>query len=70
MEIIRRRFENIQKGIKSDMKKILDERAVGDNDFQTDAIISDIEESNNKMLSVMNTATTINGDEEVLPKDK
>ena len=43
---------------------------MGDNDFQTDAIISDIEESNNKMLSVMNTVTTINGDEEVLPKDK
>ena len=70
MEIIRQKFDNIQKGIKSDMKKILDKRGVGDNDFQTDAIISDIEESNNKMLSVMNTATTINGDEEVLPKDK
>ena len=68
MEIIRQKFDNIQKGIKSDMKKMLDKRGVGGNEFHTNSILSSIEESNNKMFSVMNNLTTSKGNEDVLLK--
>ena len=43
---------------------------MGGNEFHTNSILGAIEESNNKILSVMNNLTTNNDNEEVLPKDK
>ena len=43
---------------------------LGGNEFHTNAILSAIEESNNKMLGVMENVTTSNGNEDVLLKDK
>ena len=70
MEILRQHFDNILKVIKSNMNKILEKRGVGGNQFCTNAILGDIEESKNKIFSVMNNVTTINGNEDVLPKDE
>ena len=47
---------------------MLDKRGVGGNKFHNNSILSDIEESNKYMLSVMNNVTTSNGNEDVLPK--
>ena len=52
------------------MKKMLDERGVGGNNFQTNNTLSDIEESNKKMLRVTKNVTTSNGNGDVLLKDK
>ena len=52
------------------MNKILNERGVGGNQFHSIAIISDIEETNNKIIIFMNNVTTSNGNQDVLPKDK
>ena len=49
---------------------MLDKRGVGGNEFHTNSILRAIEESNNNMVSVMKNVTTINGNEDVLPKDK
>ena len=43
---------------------------MGGNEFHTNDIISAIEESNNKMLSVMKNVTTSYGNEDVLLKDE
>ena len=63
MEIPRQKCDDIQKGIKSDMKKMLKERGVGGNEFHTNSILSDIEESKNKIISVMKNVNTSNGNE-------
>ena len=52
------------------MNEILKKRGVDDNEFHTNSILGDIEESNNKMLSVTKIVTTSNGNEDILPKDK
>ena len=39
-------------------------------EFHNNAILGAIEESNNKMISVMYNMTTINGNEDVLLRDK
>ena len=70
MEILMQKTYDLQKGIKSDMQKMFDERGVGGNEFHTNDIISAIEESNNKMLSVMKNVTTSYGNEDVLLKDE
>ena len=70
MEILRRKFDDIQTAIKSGMNKIIYKRGVGVNEFHTNSILGDIEESNNKMLSVTKIVTTSNGNEDILPKDK
>ena len=70
IEIPREKIEDLQKRIKSEMNKILDERSVGGNEFPNNANLGAIEESNNKILSVINNVTTRNGNEDVLPKNK
>ena len=52
------------------MNKMIDERGVGGDEFHNNAILSDIEESKNKILSVIKNVTTSNGNEDVLPKDE
>ena len=58
MEILRQIFDYLQKGIKSDINKIIKERGVVGNEFHTNAILSAIEESNNKIINVMKNVTT------------
>ena len=69
-EIIRQKFDDIKKGIKRDMNKMLVKRSVDGNEFYTNIILSTIEQSNNKILSVMENVTTSNGNEDGLLKDK
>ena len=52
------------------MNKMLDKRGLVGNSFHNNAILSNIENSNNKILSVINNVTTSNGNEEVLLNDK
>ena len=52
------------------MNKMLVKRSVDGNEFYTNIILSTIEQWNNKMLSVMENATTSNGNEDILLKDK
>ena len=52
------------------MNTMIDERCVCCNEFHTNSILGAIEESNNKMISVMYNMTTINGNEDVLLRDK
>ena len=52
------------------MNKILVKRSVDGNEFYTNIILSTIEQSNNKILSVMENVTTSNGNEDGLLKDK
>ena len=43
---------------------------MGGNEFHTNTILSDIEESNKEILRVMENVTKSNGNEDVLIKDK
>ena len=70
LEFLRNFFDNLQKGINSYKKKILNKRSVGGNECHINAILSTIGESNNKILSAMKIVTTHNGNEEILLKDE
>ena len=51
-------------------EKFSTKKGVGGNEFHTNSIFGVFEQLNNKMLSVMKNMTTINRNEDVLPKDK
>ena len=51
-------------------EKFSTKKGVGGNKFHTNSIFGVFEQLNNKMLSVMKNMTTINRNEDVLPKDK
>ena len=70
MELLRRKIDDIQKGINSDMNKMIDKRGVVVNEFRNNVILSAIEESKNNIVSVVNNVTKSNINEDVLLKHK